>query len=90
MANVGPMELLVVLVIALMVLGPKRLPEIGSSLGKGMRDFKAALAGESDAEGEAPEAKPELQESPVAEQRATGTADPGTGDASAESRDQPS
>ena len=44
MPNIGPMELIVVLVIALVVLGPKKLPEIGKSLGKGMREFKDSLA----------------------------------------------
>jgi sec-independent protein translocase protein TatA len=46
--NIGPMELVVVLVIALLVIGPKKLPEVGKSLGKGMRDFKDALAGQHD------------------------------------------
>ena len=45
MPNVGPMELVLVLAVALIVLGPKKLPEVGRSLGKGMRDFKDALAG---------------------------------------------
>jgi sec-independent protein translocase protein TatA len=43
--NVGPMELIIVLVIALIVLGPKRLPEVGRSVGKGMREFKESLSG---------------------------------------------
>jgi sec-independent protein translocase protein TatA len=42
--NVGPMELIVVLAIALIVLGPKKLPEVGKSLGKGMREFKDSLS----------------------------------------------
>jgi sec-independent protein translocase protein TatA len=42
--NIGPMELVVVLVIALVVLGPKKLPEVGKSLGKGMREFKDSLS----------------------------------------------
>jgi sec-independent protein translocase protein TatA len=45
--NIGPAELIVVLVIALLVIGPKRLPEVGKSLGKGMREFKDSLSGES-------------------------------------------
>ena len=45
MPNVGPMELLLVGIIALIVLGPKRLPEVGRSLGKGMREFKDSMAG---------------------------------------------
>jgi sec-independent protein translocase protein TatA len=48
MPNVGPLELAVVLVIALLVLGPKRLPEVGRSLGKGMREFKDSLSGHHD------------------------------------------
>ena len=43
--NIGPMELVVVLVIALVILGPKRLPEVGKSVGKGMREFKEAISG---------------------------------------------
>jgi sec-independent protein translocase protein TatA len=38
------MELIVVLVIALVVLGPKKLPEVGKSLGKGMREFKESIS----------------------------------------------
>jgi sec-independent protein translocase protein TatA len=45
--NVGPMELVIVLAIALIVLGPKKLPEVGRSLGKGMREFKESLSGET-------------------------------------------
>ncbi len=41
-----PTHLIFVLVIALLVLGPKRLPEVGRSLGRGLRDFKSALSGE--------------------------------------------
>jgi sec-independent protein translocase protein TatA len=43
MPNVGPMELVIVLVVALIVLGPKRLPEVGRSLGNGLREFKDSL-----------------------------------------------
>jgi sec-independent protein translocase protein TatA len=45
--NVGPMELIIVLVIALIVLGPKRLPEAGKAVGKGLREFKDSLSGAS-------------------------------------------
>jgi sec-independent protein translocase protein TatA len=45
MPNVGPMELVLVLVVALVVLGPKKLPEVGRSLGKGMREFKDSISG---------------------------------------------
>jgi sec-independent protein translocase protein TatA len=45
--NIGPMELIIVLVIALLVIGPKRLPEVGKSLGRGMREFKDSISGSS-------------------------------------------
>jgi TatA/E family protein of Tat protein translocase len=48
MGNIGPMEVLVVLIIALVVFGPKRLPDLGHSLGKGIREFKGSVTGESD------------------------------------------
>ena len=44
--NIGPMELIIVLVIALIVLGPKRLPDAGRSLGRGLREFKDSLSGD--------------------------------------------
>jgi sec-independent protein translocase protein TatA len=44
--NIGPMELIIVLVIALIVLGPKRLPDAGRSLGRGLREFKESLSGD--------------------------------------------
>jgi sec-independent protein translocase protein TatA len=43
--SIGPGELIIVLVIALIVLGPKRLPEVGKSVGRGMREFKEGLSG---------------------------------------------
>jgi sec-independent protein translocase protein TatA len=42
--NIGPMEMIIFFVIALLVLGPKRLPEVGRSLGNGLREFKASLS----------------------------------------------
>jgi sec-independent protein translocase protein TatA len=42
-----PTHLLFVLVVALLVLGPKRLPEVGRTLGSGIRDFRQALSGDS-------------------------------------------
>jgi sec-independent protein translocase protein TatA len=45
MPTIGPRELIVVLVIALAVLGPKRLPEAGRGIGRGLREFKDAIGG---------------------------------------------
>ena len=45
MPSIGPLELAVVLIIALVVLGPKRLPQVGRSVGRGMREFKHAVTG---------------------------------------------
>lgn len=45
MPTIGPMELIVVLVIGLLVLGPKRLPDAGRALGDGIRGFKSTLSG---------------------------------------------
>jgi sec-independent protein translocase protein TatA len=42
MFNVGPTELMVILVLALIVFGPKKLPEMGKSIGKGLREFQKA------------------------------------------------
>ena len=46
MGNIGPMEIAIVAIIALIVFGPSKLPELGSSLGKGMREFKSSISGE--------------------------------------------
>jgi len=56
MPNVGPLELAIVLIIALVVFGPKRLPELGRSLGKGIREFRGSVSGDSHDEPERPEA----------------------------------
>jgi sec-independent protein translocase protein TatA len=47
MPNIGPLELAIVVIIALVIFGPKRLPELGKSLGDGMREFKSSISGEN-------------------------------------------
>ncbi len=42
MPNIGPMELVIILVIALLVIGPGKLPDVGSALGKSIREFRKA------------------------------------------------
>ena len=54
MPNIGPLEIVVVLIIALVVFGPKRLPELGKSMGRGIREFRSTISGGGD------ESKPEL------------------------------
>jgi sec-independent protein translocase protein TatA len=60
----GPLEMMVILVVALLVLGPQRLPEVARSVGRGMRELKDSLSGVSDddyadeLEEERPAAKP--------------------------------
>jgi sec-independent protein translocase protein TatA len=55
--SVGPLELAIVLVIALVIFGPKRLPELGRSVGKGIREFRASISGKDD-DDEEPASKP--------------------------------
>ena len=54
LGNIGPLEIVIVLIIALVVFGPKRLPELGRSLGKGIREFRGSISGEHDDEDEQP------------------------------------
>jgi sec-independent protein translocase protein TatA len=46
MPNIGPMEIILLLGLALLLFGAKRLPEIGRSLGSGMREFKDSVTGD--------------------------------------------
>jgi sec-independent protein translocase protein TatA len=48
MPNIGPTELIIVLVIALLILGPKRLPDAGRSIGSAVRGFKDSVSGKGD------------------------------------------
>jgi sec-independent protein translocase protein TatA len=52
MPNIGPLELAIILIIALIVFGPKKLPELGRSLGRGIREFKGSVSGNEDADEE--------------------------------------
>ena len=55
MPNIGPLEIIIVLFIVLVIFGPKRLPELGRSMGRGMREFKDSITGKDD-----DEKKPEI------------------------------
>lgn len=70
-----PTHLLFILVIALLVLGPKRLPEVGRSLGRGLRDFRNAMSGDDDEPADAlPAQTPTVHEQSVAVHEQTGPA----------------
>ncbi len=71
MPNIGPLEIAIVLVIVLIIFGPKRLPELGRSMGKGIRDFKGALDRDGGADDSVDAKKRELEASQASE--ATGT-----------------
>lgn len=72
MPNIGPLELVVVLAIALIIFGPKRLPEMGASIGKGIREFKSSIGGNDDSDTVAEEVKlPEVTATVVTETPAT-------------------
>lgn len=48
LGNIGPLEIGIVLVVLLLLFGPKRLPELGSGIGRGLREFKNSITGASD------------------------------------------
>ena len=52
LGNIGPLEIAIVLIIALIVFGPKRLPELGRSLGRGIREFRGSISGDDDEDGD--------------------------------------
>jgi sec-independent protein translocase protein TatA len=57
----GPLEIVIILVIVLIIFGPKRLPDLGRSLGRGMREFKDSVTGK-DKDDELPEGNSEKPE----------------------------
>jgi len=78
LGNIGPLEIIVVLIIALIVFGPKRLPELGRSLGRGIREFRGSVSGDRDEDDERParatrieadESEAPAHEEPVAPKR---------------------
>ena len=72
MFDFSPIEIIIVLVIALLVFGPKRLPEMGRSIGRGIREFKGAVLDEDDGSRERRE---EPARSPAATATVTATSD---------------
>lgn len=66
LGSIGPLEIGIVLVIALLVFGPKRLPELGKSVGGTIREFKGSIGGEDKEKPQVgqPEIKPPQQPTP--------------------------
>lgn len=76
--NIGILEIAIVLVIALIVFGPKRLPDLGRSLGKGIREFRegvSSIGSDHDAHDELE--GPETESAPVADSGVTTELEPG-------------
>jgi sec-independent protein translocase protein TatA len=69
MPNLGPWEIIILVVVLLLVFGSRRLPEIGRSVGKGMREFKNSVTGkDEEPEHEDAQDPPELTASAVEEE----------------------
>ena len=70
MPNIGPLEIAIVLIIVLIIFGPKRLPELGRSMGKGIREFRGHMSGEADDKDDVDDKRAELNASQAAEAKA--------------------
>lgn len=68
MPTPGPLEIVIVLVIVLLIFGPKRLPDLGRSLGSGMRNFKDSVTGKD--EDDQPSELPATESKPAERQPA--------------------
>ena len=75
MPTPGPLEIVILLVIVLLIFGPKRLPDLGRSLGRGMREFKDSVTGKDDDDEPRriaqTEPAPQAEPAPAAEPTAT-------------------
>ena len=59
--NIGPMEIAIVLILLLVIFGPRKLPELGRSAGKGLREFKSGLNSRQDSVDEGSPAQAEVE-----------------------------
>ena len=70
MPNIGPLEIVLILIVALIVFGPKRLPELGRSMGKGIREFKNSVTGDDKDDDDVRELERAKREASVREEEA--------------------
>jgi sec-independent protein translocase protein TatA len=63
--NIGWQGAIIILIVLLVVFGPKRLPEMGRSLGRGMREFKDSVTGKDDGDDEPRELPPAADDEPA-------------------------
>lgn len=66
-SSFGPLEIVLVIVVLLIIFGPKRLPSLGRSLGSGMREFKDSITGDGKDRDDADADRPALAQSPPQE-----------------------
>ena len=83
-SGIGPTELIIVLVIVLLIFGPKRLPGLGKQLGTGMREFKDSISGKDSSDDDSDE--PDRRETEAALGRPDGEKDPLEGEVVSERR----
>ena len=69
MPNIGPLEIAIVLVIVLIIFGPKRLPELGRSMGRGIKEFRGSISGGDDDKDDVDDKRAELEASAKAEDK---------------------
>jgi sec-independent protein translocase protein TatA len=85
--SIGPTELIIVLVIVLLIFGPKRLPGLGKQLGSGMREFKDSIAGKGSSDDDDDEPRSEdRRKTEAALGRPEGEQDPLEGEVVSERR----
>jgi sec-independent protein translocase protein TatA len=75
--GIGTWEIVILLVVVLLVFGPKKLPEMGRSLGRGLREFKSSVTKDHDDDDDEPAALPaaDVQVEPERERVSAGTRD---------------
>jgi sec-independent protein translocase protein TatA len=86
MPNIGPLELVLILLVVLLLFGAKRLPELGRSLGSGMKEFKDSVTGKDDRDDATGRAQLESTDAPVAVRPGTQTETPAETTVEAEPR----